>query len=277
MDTTNVLIGTIIAVAWLLWFFGPKTKVKLERQMDKQAGEPKAQTEDHPTTEPESAPNKFKLKREGTPLDDVPGLPTAFVEEVKSTGHDTVESVWCAMHAVPDAFKRQICPEHQMDAKELERTLRAYVPQSLQDGQFAITGDEWASDGPEKPDEIGYNEAIFPATGNVYVNVGGKLPDSLTLSFGRYLVFVRSSGLCGGHIIKKGPTVPATDFLRVLLPIENHKVAVTLPDQPENTDLVEVFLSKAAPGSFGDIEIQFAPMNPMCDPYPPEKVRYFID
>ncbi len=278
MDTTNVLLCAFIAAAFWLCFLGPKPKVKSECQRDKNTGELKTETEEQTTSGPASVPNKFKLKpREGTRLEDVPGLPPAFVEEMKSTGRTTVEDVWCTMHAVPDAFKRQICPEHQMDAMELEKTLRAYVPQSLQDRQFAITGEEWASDGPEKPDEIGYNEATFPATGNIYINVDGKLPDSVTVSTGRYLVFVRSSGLCGGQRIKKGPTVPAKDFLRVLLPIENERVAVTLPDQPENTDLVEVFLFKAAPGSFGEIEIQFAPMNPMCDPYPPEKVPYFID
>ncbi len=127
-------------------------------------------------------------------------------------------------------------------------------------------------------DEINFNEATLPSTGNVYINIASQpLPESVTVPTGCCVAFVRTRGVAGGRKRKKGPIAPDKDFLRVLLPMgKNGIVAVKLPDQPENTDLIAVLQSKSAGGSLGDIEIQRAPSNPMCDPYPPELIRYFI-
>jgi len=222
--------------------------------------------------------NRFKLRREGTLLKDIAGLPEAFVNYMHSRGIVTVESAWCAMHAVPDAFKRDICPRYQMDAKQLEITLRQYVSEEMRKGQFKITGDVWSTESlAQNPDEIGFNLQEIPREGNVYINLNDELPKSVTIPAGCCLAFVRHAGLCGGSRLKKGPAVPAQDFLKIMLPVKNNRVDARLPGQPARTTLAVLFKAKAAPGTFGEIEMQFAPSNPMCDPYPPVKVSYFID
>lgn len=90
------------------------------------------------------------------------------------------------------------------------------------------------------------------------------------------MVFLRTTA-DGADYVKKGPTLPPDHFVKVMMPMEDGRVTVVLPDQPADTEIDEVYLPKASPGSHGEIGLQLAPMNPMCEPYPAQKIPYFID
>jgi hypothetical protein len=127
-----------------------------------------------------------------------------------------------------------------------------------------------------KPEEIKYDKKTFPTEGNVYINIGQELPGKVTVPSGSCIIFV-SRMLAGGKRLVKGPLAPASDFQRIRLPMKHGQASVKLPNQPERTTVVAAFLPKATAGTSGDIELQLAPNNMMCNPYPPKKVRYVID